>query len=303
MILGIVLLAGISVSFNRSSSNDNKGFANCNDLIGTWRVIGTRNEIKVEFREDSMYYSIDMNGWWIRDVRKYSCRAANDSLFVITYNERYQSQYLIIKITDQLSVFCMYKNIPGLEYNLGTMVYLIRKETDIIQNSKALTNAELIKMRGSNPDVFIIPFKYSGVLAIAYDQPNGINPVADLHGKRIYNVYDTNSFLVKVQTAPDLFNYVVNNIEFYYRSMTDSLISITVHQHFDTIPADSVGTNCHIFSVGYDRVGRNRINRIIGKKISANILFFKITNKRNYNEENLARDSVFHFGKYYLLGD
>lgn len=292
-----------SVSFGRNSGNDYHGFTNCLDLVGKWKVIGTHNEIKVEFRDDSMHYFVNINGWWMGDVTKYSCRACNDSIYVTAFTERSQLHYLFIKVTDQYSVFCLYKPIKGLEKNLSKVVYLIRKETDTTKNNSTFTNQELIKQRGSNPDVFILPDKYSGVLAVAYDQPDGIKPVLDSRGRRIYNILDTNSFLIKVQTAPDLFNYVVNNIEFYYRSKDSSLIPIIVHQHYDTISADSVIIKNHIFSVGYDRIDRNKINFIVGKKISTNILFFKITKARNYNEENLAKDSVFHLGRYYSLSN
>jgi hypothetical protein len=161
--------------------------------------------------------------------------------------------------------------------------------------------ADLIKQYGRDPDIYILPKGFPCVMAIAFDQDDGIKPMLDASGRKIYIISDTGSFLVKITGRPDLFNYATNNLRFYYRVLKDSLVRMPVYKYYDSIPDDSIVSNKHVFLLGYDRWGRNRISSIIQGNIKFNILFLKITTDLYYNPNHFGHDNVFYLGRYYKL--
>jgi len=190
--------------------------------------------------------------------------------------------------------------LPGLEYNISSLLCFILKSNS---NSSKVTfdNQEVIKQRKNSSDIFILPKKFSGIIAIVFNQKNGIIPNKDSTENNTFTISNTNSFLIYVQPKPDFFNYLTNNIKLYYRNSKDSLIYMPVFKYCEAIPDTTLKDSLHAFCLGYDRIGKQRINEITQNQITENILFIKISKELFYNQNSLGKDSVLYYGKYYKL--
>ena len=269
-------------------------------MLGTWESIGSSNKIKIELQNDSMQYSVKINNEWNSVFAVgYFCSAHYDSIFITTI-ETNPNRFLFIKISEGYYALCLFKNLKGLKNNISSLACLVKKKTASINDAIPMNYEHIVKNR--KPDIFILPDNYSGILAIAYDQPDGYTPVSDSLRGKVYQMNETNNFLFKVQPSFDLINYTTNNMKFYYKTKTNSLNPLFLYKCSYEKPDESDTNKNHVFSIGYDRIGKKQLNLITGMKLTSNVLFLKITNEKNYSERNLGHDSVYYLGKFYHLG-
>jgi hypothetical protein len=259
------------------------------------------NSISITFTPDTLKYNITLNGEDIAFINsEYTCLACNDTLFIQTIEEK-PFRLQMLRTGQNNAVLAIYKATKGTEDHIA-VAFLIEKV--FVKNNKKEEAAvsEMYKEKAGDYDTYSLPFGFTGVMAIAYDQADGVLPAYDNLGGKIYSLVDNDDFFVKVRSGPDVIGYAMNKMKFFYEG-SDSVVPLKSYYIFDTIPQQYAPTENHVFLIGYNRIGRRFLNKIVKDKIEGNILFLKIGMDAFYSENTLATDSVWLAGKYHKLRD
>jgi len=249
-------------------------------------VIQNNDKVRMVFTKDSLYYflrKIDTIVPLFKD--SYTCEKYEDSLFIKTPN--WITFHLLFQ-HNQVT-FCNYKGGKGFENQIDE-VYLVERADKLIYESKP--------DRWKNPDLFLLPYGFKGVCAIAYSQIDGKNVVYNETGSRVFSLSNKNQFLTKTHAIEDIYNIAAMNIRFYYSDSLQRLTKLTVIDK--SMLSNNVFNENLVYAVnlGFNQVGRDEINSIIGERIDGNIAFFKICNKPSMIMDT---DSLLYNKQYYEL--
>jgi hypothetical protein len=295
--LAVIIPAMFFSCCNPNSYDDQDHPVTCNCLLGSWTPVVIPNSLRITFTPDSMEYGIIPNGEFYAIVSKYACQASNDTLFVQTIEEK-PFRILMIRTGHEKFVFAVFKGVKGTEDHIAH-AFQIEKIPGSHNGKKAGIHSEVNRDIPIHPDTYILPYGFTGVFAIAYNQPDGMLPAYDSSGNKVYSFINNINFLAKVQSSPDIISYALNNMRFFYPGPDGSAIPLTSYHIFDTVSQEHLLNENHVFLVGFNRIGRCEINKIVNDTIEGNIMFLKIGKDAFYSENVLGRDSLLFAGKFH----
>jgi hypothetical protein len=301
------LFAALSIAILYSSCNPNSTYSsddpvNCKFHIGSWACVGTQNNIKVTFTHDTLLYEMYINGKNIAAINsKYSCLASNDTLFIQTIEE-IPVRFHIIRIGQSQAVLAGFKGAKGIEDHIAG-AFSIERISGEENYDKPAIETGMIPEKNIEHHNYILPDGFTGILAIAYNQPEGIMPTYDSLGNKTFSLVGNTDFLAKVQSAPDIICFAMNKIKFFYPGSDGLAIPLRSYKVFDTVPQEHLLKENHVFLVGYNRIGRHEISKIINDTIEGNILFLKVGKDAVYSENVFGTDSLLFAGEFHKLRD
>jgi hypothetical protein len=290
----------LSVSCNNRSNNIENELCYCNIVIGKWAVKGVSQMI--EITNDSIFWKMCIDGNHFNFINsKYSCYSSNDTVLIKTV-EDIPIRIKMLRIDDEHFALALFKSLKGTEDHVAH-AFLVENYFDEKIGRDSRIKLERSHENTIKHDTYILPDGFTGVLAIAYNQSDGILPTYDSFGNKTFSLVNNTDFLVKIQSDLDIIGYATNKIGFFYSYSEDSAIALRSYQIFDKVPQEQHFKDNHVFLVGFNRIGRTSINRIINDNIEGNILFLKVSKDFAYSENALATDSVFFHGKYLKISN
>jgi len=303
-LLLLIAVFSFTMSFsccNARRSQNNDTTISYNYHWGSWQSVEISSSIKIIFTPDTLKYNITLNGEDYTVINgEYTCLANDDTLFIQTIEEK-PFRLRMIRTGQNNAVLAIYKGTKGTEDHIA-FAFLIEKVSVEIHKKEEAAVSEMYQEKAGQYDTYILPFGFTGVMAIAYDQTDGMLPAYDNLGGKIYSLVDNDDFFAKVRSGPDVIGYAMNKMKFYYLG-SDSVVPLRSYYIFDTIPQQYAPTENHVFLVGYNRIGRRGFNKIANDTIEGNILFLKVGMDAFYSENTFGADSVQLGGKYYRLRD
>ena len=237
---------------------------NCEYIEGKWVYKNIKNSY-FEFKDDSLFYYLRNNNQWERVIRdKYYCKKEGDTLFCNSSDNFFSAMFINYK---SCIVWCSFKSYIDA-FHIA--------EVDVVQNGKVI-NDKKTGLVDYKSDVIILPYGFTGVFAIAFNQKDGESVKFDSCGQRVFCFSDTSDLFISTVAKENIFNIATQNIKVYYSKSSNSLEEIPVISKFMLINGDDfIDSSVYVVNMGFNRIGRKRINNVLKRSIEGNIAFFKV---------------------------
>lgn len=235
----------------------------CNEIIGDWSVLNNKS-VKISFTGDSLSYNLlNESGEKIISIHeKYNCYSNGDSIFINSIDNYFR--FLIVK-SNSYYIICNYKRFDNIVPQIDEILVLSKKYEDIKRKNECVRK-----------DIVVIPNNFTGICAIAFNQPKGTKVEYDSVGNRIFRLHKER-FLESYQVKESIYNVVFDNIEFMYENAEpDKHIQIINKNRLPLKNFNISSDVVYAVNMGFNQVPRKEINRITNTNIEGNILFFKI---------------------------
>jgi hypothetical protein len=270
-----------------------------NVLYGTWQIAEAPGSMRIKFTPDTLLLYV-LQGHEYLELVKYHYTSFQhfDTIFVQTVDEVPLS-YLFMLCNSNKAVMCVFKSGKGIEGHISNLTFIER-----VLDANGIKMDSHTNVESFTKDIFVLPWASSGLYAICYNQQDGLQAVIDSSGNRYFDLTGQNDNIIKLQSQPDFKKFLTKNIHFHYKKTDGSTVPLTTYGIYDTVNIER--SQNHAFLVGFDRIARSVINKIVDDSIHGNILFVKIGQDAFYTTRMLSGDSLLFKQKYFktlLSGD
>lgn len=272
-------------------------------IVGSWQDASDMRK-KIVFRNDGIYDEFDQNGkvefkfyTQTKDSLtlknfgslKYTTTSSGDSIFVNFIgelnNELYSNELFINKRASLIRI--NHKTLPGIKDHID--------EISVYKNIGKNRTGD-IKYGHTDFTSIVLPAKFTGLVYIAYNQPDGINLET---GKRGKVLAIPSSGVVKVKDIEVFDSYLDGNLKFYYNKNLAENPDINFISYIDfrksLLNKDFFNAFLETHNIQYSTVvaiplgfnasGRERvINKLFNDSIIGNVEMFEIDTLKNIVE-------------------
>lgn len=250
---------------------------------GDW-VGGINSNLEVSITADSFYWSLKDK---FTIAQSYEYKIVEDSIFLISKNGMID-KLLLMSENDKL-VCCNFKShIDSGRIDEVTVLCKTKNVPVSLQNLSQ--NKEFKK------DIFIIPENQIGIFLVAFQQKDGNEVAFDELGNRVFT-FEKGSNILYSQSKEDIKKLALNQFEVYQKTESGELKPYPV-LHKIELNEELQETELVAIIEGFNQGGRKKLNKLVDKDISGNVLWFNIGTEVAISNIN---DSLFHNGRYYKM--
>lgn len=293
-LLVLLIVSGVFISFNTHTENQKQNITEI--LVGTWEDAEEGSSFRIQFSFDTLVIYTSQSDDYIELLRaEYASYHINDTIFVSTVEIK-PLRFVIISLDTHSAIMCFYKQGKGIEDHISNLMVINKIKDRFGQN---ILSHEEISKKSISKDIYIFPESANGLYALCYNHSTGIMYYNDDFGNRHFDFTNENNGIIMLRTLPDIVKFLTGNIILLYKNQYGALKPYICNElnEDDSLPNNQ---SCALF-VGFDRIARPVINRIVNDEVKGNILFIKIGKDSVYSINMLSEDSIYYEQYFHLL--
>lgn len=196
---------------------------------------------------------------------KYRLEAENDTLYLIRQHASGYMQRHAIRISGDYMVTIYFKTLEGITSNVDEYGVYVR---DTVAHPRPFDAGLPIAK-------FILPKGFIGHVTVAFNQPDGVAPEYDTEGNTLMRIPP--SGVIYTRQKEDVFGIAARRFEILMEDSTSGkLVRLPSVDKFELFFATSLPKTTGVVMQGFNQMGREMLNGVLGRSIQGNILMFYV---------------------------